>query len=51
MAVLYSHATIWSLVNILLSHILPPAAIVIFLMLVAMLRSAREVQTLLRPVK
>jgi hypothetical protein len=39
------------LVYISPSHILAPAAIVISLMLVAMPRSAREVQNLLKPVK
>ncbi len=49
--VLFSQANIWSLVNILLSHILVPATIVISLMIVAMPRLAREVQNLLRLVK
>ncbi len=48
---LFSHATIWSLVNILLSHILVPATIVISLMLVKMPWLAREVQNFLGLVK
>ena len=48
---LFSHKTSWSLVNILLSHILAPTAIVISLMLVVMPQSAREFLNFSRPVK
>jgi hypothetical protein len=48
---LFFHKTSWSSVNILLSHILAPTAIVISSMLIAMLQSAREFLNYLRPVK
>ncbi len=47
---LVSQATIWSLVNISLSHILAPAAIIISSTLVKMPQSVREVQNLSRSV-